>query len=646
MMTQRQIRFGLLACALVALAPAAARAIGLNEWQLTTNGNWSDAARWNGTDVPGSTSHTDDDVEIRSGFTPTVTLDNNSLAAMTGTPSALTIQSLAIGSRTVDGDATNSRGNLNVDDTGGSRFVWHMGGLLKQQNASILTAVNVDLDFASSLTGVLMQGGGGNGTFDFTDSTITVNLSAGSNAGEFLFRDNTVLKMTGQATGSSAATSTLTWKNNDGTAAIAARQTGTGGVTLGPAGAIIELTNTVLDVDQIGAGRSATSHFILDNSGITGVGNASTIGQLNVLDNSVGSEIRGGDVEIGRVFFERTNTGSTELTVTGGNVTVTNDVLMNSNATNKTSLGRFQLLEVDGGSLSVGGDLIVGYQTDNASDAKGNTEVRLTSGSLNVDGRMILGRLTAFGNSQRSPGTFVMTGGTLTADDVEIGRRAGGADGGSGYWDQTGGDATISGTMTLLQSNSLGEGTYGARELTVAGSSTLTFTGPGMAIGTGTDFSLLTTVDLSGTIIVNPISTTTPTLLAFDDDLGGAFDSEDDINTFFAAGNGVGTLDLNGLNGSEVLTVTPSGNVATNAMYINALVGLSASEVLSLLDSPINLYYNPANSPLLLSQTFDLNGGGTLQPLTLPLQVPEPCNGLLLVAGAVALLARRRARRT
>lgn len=85
----------------------------------------------------------------------------------------------------------------------------------------------------------------------------------------------------------------------------------------------------------------------------------------------------------------------------------------------------------------------------------------------------------------------------------------------------------------------------------------------------------------------------------------------------------------------------PAGNFATNALYVNALLGLTPAEVALNLDSLINIYYNPAASPALLAQTFALNSGGSLIPL---FSVSEPSTAVLLMLG-IALLGRRSRRR-
>jgi hypothetical protein len=285
----------------------------------------------------------------------------------------------------------------------------------------------------------------------------------------------------------------------------------------------------------------------------------------------------------------------------------------------------------------VADDVLIGYP--NGLDTKGSTAVTLSSGSLAIADRMVIGRSVGFGNNVRGAGTFQMTGGTMSVGDVLVGNRIGANEGGSGYYDQSGGNATINGTMTLLRRNSASGSDYGARELSVAGNTSLTFTGPGMAIGTGSDFGLLTNVNLSGTIIFNPTSTTTPTLLAFDTDQGASLGSLEDVAAFFST-QGIGTLDLTALDGAELLTVLPSGIVPNGALYVNALVGLDAAEVAAHFDSSLNVYYNAASSPLLLGQTFSLNLGGTLQPLELP--APEPGTGCLLLGVVLCRIVRRR----
>ena len=210
-----------------------------------------------------------------------------------------------------------------------------------------------------------------------------------------------------------------------------------------------------------------------------------------------------------------------------------------------------------------------------------------------------------------------------------------------GYYEQTGGVAEF-GSIQLSRDHNSNLG-YGTKEFVVGPNAELRITGAGFSqFGQG-DWNVddgPDTLDFSGKIVFDPSALTSQTLLAFGKELTGARpDTPEDIAFVIQDNYGIGTLDLSGLDGSEVLNVLPSFNELDNALYVGALIGVTDISVTDHLDSAINIYYSASLSPLLNRQTFQLNSGGLLIPL---IPVPEPSSLLLVAMGAVVGITRRR----
>jgi hypothetical protein len=130
--------------------------------------------------------------------------------------------------------------------------------------------------------------------------------------------------------------------------------------------------------------------------------------------------------------------------------------------------------------------------------------------------------------------------------------------------------------------------------------------------GTGAwSTNLLTTVNLNfaGRTVYDPAAgVTVQTNFAFGQDLGPVIEG---MTNFAAAG----TWDLSALDGSEKLRVVAAGNFATNAVYLNAITGLTAGTAASRLESAVNLYYDPRRSGALGVQDIALTGGGHLKAI-------------------------------
>jgi len=113
-------------------------------------------------------------------------------------------------------------------------------------------------------------------------------------------------------------------------------------------------------------------------------------------------------------------------------------------------------------------------------------------------------------------------------------------------------------------------------------------------------------------------------------------------HTFALAGADYGTNWV-GYNANFAIgefAITPGGGVTFEdgnplnggaALYVDVF-NASAPQV----TSPFNIYYNPTSNPSLSNQTLALSGGGWLIP------VPEPATWMLLLAGAGALVLRRK----
>jgi hypothetical protein len=380
---------------------------------------------------------------------------------------------------------------------------------------------------------------------------------------------------------------------------------------------------------------TGTGNFTFD--GTNAVGPSSISNQLLVTAGEV--NLAGGTLNAGSVSMNFPNTNNTgTVNVTGATLNVTGAFDIQSTST--TPVGAFpSTLNISAGTVSAAGMEVGGSSAD-----KGAFGINLSgSGSLAVSGTLLLGYDLA--SNRHGAGTIVMTGGSLGASTLKVGAARGSNPNSRGYYEQTGGSSSFG--SVVLNRDDLTPSGYGTQQFVVGAGATMNITGAGFSqIGTG-DWHADDTpgnLDFSGKLVFNPSSPITQTLLAFGDDQGVYELIADDLTPAILDNYGIGTLDLSHLNGSEKLWVSAAGNFATNALYVNALVGLSSGNVADLLDSPIDIFYNTAHSPGLLGLTYQLNSGGSLVPLTAIVPAPEPSSSLLLSLGSLALLGSTRRR--
>jgi hypothetical protein len=366
----------------------------------------------------------------------------------------------------------------------------------------------------------------------------------------------------------------------------------------------LSLTRMKLTANRVSLGGG---RFVFDGTGASG---ASVISSN--LDIG-GSGMKGGFVQL----------LSGDLTI-GGNVTAS------SHGAGESGL-RLSLV-VSGATVAVRGSVNWTGGGNNVNDMQGPTYIDLYRGSLNVGGALNLG--TGYGtypNTEKSclrifggnltvsntlalgssiyncPAFLEMSGGSAWASNLVVGK-AGAND---GYYNQTGGTNTVATTITLQTTNA----NYATKRFVVASNATLVLKGNGFVKSGTTAWSPVLLVDSNlsfmGTTVYDPVGVTVQTNFAFGQDIGK------DYAGLTALGS-AGTWDLSALDGDEKVRVRPSGNFATNAVYINRITGLAAGTAAARIESAVNLYYNSRGSSLGEGLNIALTGGGHLIALPLP----------------------------
>lgn len=628
----------------VSLSAGTALAVGINTWQrdatpdnVVESGDWNVGADWSQAAFPGDTGQTDDDVQLLVN-----PLGVNSSYTVSATramfPGGLTIRSIYGGASFNDGGTTGQ--DVSAAGDGVGQLVWNIddGGtaytspaiLLGDEDDIVLNKVDLsisgDFDSVGSNYAVRWSHSSANdgAGFNATDSNISI-VNTGAAAPVFTYSEDKRLIMVGQATGAATPTSSLTM--SDGVLSMAGNSWGA------------SFTNTLLDIGTMQPSSTDGFEVTIDNSGIDAT---SVIGSLQPTGTHT-TRFQGGNFRFGTVDFRPATNSSPTVIIDGATVDIAdaglNPMDIQMGVTGSDPNGGTWVFQVNAGSVTAR-NALVGNKDPHT---KGQFTVEVSGGSLTLSGDLMLGR--NFGGDpvvgSYGSGTFIQSGGTFEADDVIVGQQGDGTGyRSSGFYDQSGGVATVNGTFTLNPGSLVQPAEGGAREFTVSGSAVLRMEGDGFdtsVASPGANWTHLTTWDASGTIVFDPDSPTTQGLLAFGDDLGKT-------SAGLTASNfSHGTIDISGLNlAGEILEVVGAGNFATNALYVDAILGALEATVTDHLQSAINIYYNGSSSPGLNFQTYDLVGGGQLISLQAP--IPEPSSALLLaglVLGGTTWLRRR-----
>lgn len=362
------------------------------------------------------------------------------------------------------------------------------------------------------------------------------------------------------------------------------------------------------------------NRLVMDNASklvINGNATSSFIVSTSNVFSDAKVELNGGNIAFGNVLmtgYFQDSVGKTQFKVQGATVTAS-QVSMD-----RTGGGQGgALLEVSSGSLTCAtGEY--GYRVIPAGEF---FAVRVKG-----TGRLSYTSQARFGVMNDGGGLLEVQGGIFEARNLSIG-----TSGGKGWYNQTGGTATITGTLTLSTDSDAGTVDNGTRQFVVGNGATMVMTGAGMAksgtLDWITSFTAAGNLHLGGTLRFAPDpSVMNQNLLAFGADTGTTAGA----NSFL-----VGVLDLTTLPGAgATLTVLPSGTFDNNALYVNNLLGLTPADVGTHIVSTVPVYYDSKLNPIFQYGTYTLTGGGLFQPFN----VPEPTSLVLL--GLAGLLALRR----
>lgn len=625
--THNSLRIVGLMAGLIVCATAAEAAT----WQAfggTGSGNWNDPNHWDTANAPDTVSET-------AQLTLVITSPPG--------PHIITVYDLMYPSGLTTGSITfNTGGTLvsnarftEIQATGTSSTLnWTVGDVATPGRLNMyrhqLTLNNVNMNFAGTSVGAaILLSGLANGltppvaqdwNLDATNSTISItNAPVGTNFPGIAVQGG-AMRMTG-------GTLTVTNGSNNGQILVDVADGTTG-------------NRSVL---TLSGSQMTTNSFVVSNTGIfnfNGTGAAGPSSITGTLEVRAGeANLVGGTLNVGSALLNfPTTTASGTINVTGATLNVTGGFDIKSTASTPTAAFP-NALNISAGSVNA-----ASMEAGGTSLEKSAYSVNLSgTGSLALAGTLLLGFDDFSG--RHGAGTVVMTGGSLSASSLIVGAAIDATPNSLGFYEQTGGTSTF-GSVVLNRDNTTPSG-YGTQEFVVGAGATMNITGAGFSkVGTG-DWHVDDTpgnLNFNGKLVFNPSSAITQTLLAFGKEEGEYELYADDLTPAILGNYGVGTLDVSNLNGSEKLFVSAAGNFATNALYVNALVGLSSGNVTTLLDSPINIYYNTAYSPGLLGLTYQLTSGGELIPLTALVPAAEPNSLLLLSLGSLALVGRSRRR--
>jgi hypothetical protein len=368
----------------------------------------------------------------------------------------------------------------------------------------------------------------------------------------------------------------------------------------------LSLKGTRLNANQVVIQSGA--HFVFDGEGASETSLISS--NLDIVKRGGRVTLKSGVLEFGRNLTAANAANSSDplafvqVMVTGATVVVGGDVLWYGGGNTVHTLQKTNTLEVHSGQLTVRGSIQMGARRNAGYDPEWS--IRLFGGSLVVSNSIRLG--TYFSSPGNDPhGKLKMSGGLLAVSNLVVGY-PGNA---NGYYSQTGGTNTVTGTLTLQATNA----GYACQQFVVGSNATLVLRGRGMAKeGAGSwSTNLLTEANLSfaGRTAFDPAGVAVQTNFGFGKDVGAVVDG-------LAGLGAAGTWDLSALDGGEVLKVVAAGNEATNAVYVRSLIGPSDGLPADHLQSAINIYYDPRFSSTLSGGDIALTGGGRLKALSFP----------------------------
>jgi hypothetical protein len=602
------------------LASISADSVQAASWQTAGGGNWNDPANWNPGNVPDTATEAAAFPTITSALAPHIIIVDDTMY-----PGGLTT-----GSINADGVYAQLSRSYIIQATGSSissPLDWTLANAASIQiryHQLILTNTNLDLLGTSAGNTIQISSAVHGWNLDATNSSINMTAAPSSSTASGLSVQNSgTMRMTG---------GNLTIINDDGDAQITVSGTDIN-TSLPPA--LLQLDGTAFSTNQLNLSSGGT--FTFDGAGASP---ANVSGSLNVSSGGT-ANLNSGTIGFGSILLDINGTSSpSNVDVNGATVNVAGAVLLKT-TNNTTTPTQPNQLNITAGSLTANS-----LEASGSSTGKGAFEVNVSgTGSLVVAGKLQLGYSAA--SNRHGAGTLIISGGSVSANSLLVGTQlgSGSTPNSSGFYEQTGGVASL-GSIQLSRDN--GTNNYGTQEFVVGSDAELRITGAGFSqIGSGEwhvdDAPGL--LDFSGTLVFNPTSLTSQTLLAFGKELTGEKPiTEDGISDLIQGNYGIGTLDLSGLDGSEVLHVLPAFNETYNALYIDALLGLTDAEAASHLDSTLNIYYSASSSPLLNGQTISLLSGGSLIALTVVPPAPEPSSLLLISLGGCLGLIRRRGR--